>query len=125
MGGSADVFQAASLLDHSMSLRCSTNCQEGEGVSGGRSVFWLEMMSSAVHTAKRGRSMDMLSELLEEGRSSMSIYLNVCGSTILHAAAGRGQLQMRHMLRCHFLQTSLSRCFCCSLLQTWNLVLLS
>ena len=67
----------------------------------------------------------MLSELLEEGRSSMSIYLNVCGSTILHAAAGRGQLQMRHMLRCHCLQTSLSRCFCCSLIQTWNLVLLS
>ena len=103
-GGSADVFRL--LLDHAMSPRCSTNCRDGESGAGRGSVFRLEMMSRAVHAVARGGSVEMLMELLEEGRSAVSVYLDVRGSTVLHAAAGRGQLQVRHLLRCHCLQTS-------------------
>ncbi|CAL4886870.1 unnamed protein product [Urochloa decumbens] len=99
-GGSADVFRL--LLDHAMSPRCSTNCQNGEGGSGRGSVFRLEMMSRAVHAAARGGSVDMLRELLEEGRSGVSVYLDVRGSTVLHAAAGRGQLQVVKYLLASF-----------------------
>jgi len=52
-------------------------------------------MSRAVHAAARGGSVEMLRELLEEGPSSVSTYLDIRGSTVLHAAAGRGQLQVR------------------------------
>ncbi|TVU29379.1 hypothetical protein EJB05_20943 [Eragrostis curvula] len=94
-GGSAEVFRL--LLDHAMSPRCSTNCRDGEGGSGaggGRgSVFRLEMMSRAVHAAARGGSVEMLRELIER-RSDVSEYLDVRGSTVLHAAAGRGQLEV-------------------------------
>ncbi|RLM80838.1 ankyrin repeat and death domain-containing protein 1A [Panicum miliaceum] len=91
-GGSADAFRL--LLDHAMSPRCSTNCRDGEGGAGRGSVFRLEMMSRAVHAAARGGSVEMLRELLQEGRSGVSVYLDVRGSTVLHAAAGRGQLQV-------------------------------
>ncbi|KAL6634690.1 hypothetical protein ACP70R_027361 [Stipagrostis hirtigluma subsp. patula] len=90
-GGSAAVFRL--LLDHAMSPRCSTNCREGEGGGGRGSVFRLEMMSRAVHAAARGGSVEMLRELLQ-GRSDVSEYLDVRGSTVLHAAAGRGQLEV-------------------------------
>ncbi|KAL6899357.1 hypothetical protein ACP4OV_006015 [Aristida adscensionis] len=91
-GGCGEVFRL--LLDHAMSPRCSTNCRDGEGGGGGRgSVFRLEMMSRAVHAAARGGSVEMLRELLD-GRSGVSEYLDVRGSTVLHAAAGRGQLQV-------------------------------
>ncbi|KAF8693688.1 hypothetical protein HU200_039103 [Digitaria exilis] len=99
-GGSADVLRL--LLDHAMSPRCSTNCRDGEGGSGRGSVFRLEMMSRAVHAAARGGSVEMLRELLEEGRSSVSVYLDVRGSTVLHAAAGRGQLQVVQYLLASF-----------------------
>ncbi|KAK3154559.1 hypothetical protein QOZ80_2BG0192120 [Eleusine coracana subsp. coracana] len=94
-GGSAEVFRL--LLDHAMSPRCSTNCRDeegGSGTGGGRgSMFRLEMMSRAVHAAARGGSVAMLRELIER-RSDVSEYLDVRGSTVLHAAAGRGQLEV-------------------------------
>ncbi|XP_062222851.1 uncharacterized protein LOC133921826 [Phragmites australis] len=102
-GGSAEVFRL--LLDHAMSPRSSTNCRDGEGgnVSGGGrgSIFRLEMMSRAVHAAARGGSMEMLRELIER-RSDVSEYLDVRGSTVLHAAAGRGQLQVVKYLLASF-----------------------
>ncbi|WVZ74728.1 hypothetical protein U9M48_022879 [Paspalum notatum var. saurae] len=91
-GGSAEVYRL--LLDHAMSPRCSTNCRDGEGGAGRGSVFRLEIMSRAVHAAARGGSVEMLRELLEEERSGVSTYLDVRGSTVLHAAAGRGQQQV-------------------------------
>ncbi|KAG2652114.1 uncharacterized protein LOC120656336 [Panicum virgatum] len=99
-GGSADVFRL--LLDHAMSPRCSTNCRDGESSAGRGSVFRLEMMSRAVHAAARGGSVEMLRELLEEGRSGVTVYLDVRGSTVLHAAAGRGQLQVVKYLLASF-----------------------
>jgi hypothetical protein len=104
-GGNAEVFRL--LLDHAMSPRCSTNCPNGgEGARGGgggrSSVFRLEMMSRAVHAAARGGSVEMLRELIER-RSDVSEYLDFRGSTVLHAAAGRGQLEVRHLLLGHCL----------------------
>lgn len=99
-GRSADVYRL--LLDHAMSPRCSTNCRDGEGGAGAGSVFRQEMMSRAVHAAARGGSVEMLRELLEEGRSGVSTYLDVRGSTVLHAAAGRGQLQVVKYLLASF-----------------------
>jgi ankyrin repeat protein len=66
------------------------------------------MMSRAVHAAARGGSVEMLRELLEEGPSSVSTYLDIRGSTVLHAASGRGQLQVSQphllLLALHLLQ---------------------
>jgi hypothetical protein len=111
-GGSADVFRL--LLDHAMSPRCSTSCRNGEASARRSSVFRLEMMSRAVHAAARGGSVEMLRELLDE--SSVSTYLDIRGSTVLHAAAGRGQLQVSHphllLLKSHLLQMLIS-CSCC------------
>ncbi len=65
-------------------------------------MFWLEMMGRAVHAAARGGSVEMLRELIER-RSDVSEYLDFRGSTVLHAVAGRGQLEVRHLLLCHCL----------------------
>ncbi|EEC83489.1 hypothetical protein OsI_29020 [Oryza sativa Indica Group] len=65
-GGNAEVFKL--LLDHAMSPR-------------------------AVHAAAGGGSVEMLRELIE-CRSDVSEYLDFRGSTMLHAVAGRGQLEV-------------------------------
>ncbi|PNT68977.1 hypothetical protein BRADI_3g47950v3 [Brachypodium distachyon] len=103
-GGDAVVFRM--LLDHAMSPRCSTNCRDGDGTNGGggggrASVFRLEMMSRAVHAAARGGSVQMLRELID-GSSDVSAYLDIRGSTVLHAAAGRGQLEVVKYLMASF-----------------------
>ncbi|KAK1617969.1 hypothetical protein QYE76_023486 [Lolium multiflorum] len=96
-GRNAEVFRM--LLDHAMSPRFSTNCRDGDGANGvggagsRTSVFRLEMMSRAVHAAARGGSVRMLKDLID-GRSDVSAYLDIRGSTVLHAAAGRGQLEV-------------------------------
>jgi hypothetical protein len=78
--------------------------QRGRRRSGGgcSSVFWLEMMSRAVHAAAGGGSVEMLRELIER-RSDVSEYLDFRGSTVLYAVAGRGQLEVRHLLLGHCL----------------------
>uniref|UniRef100_A0A0E0IB01 Uncharacterized protein n=1 Tax=Oryza nivara TaxID=4536 RepID=A0A0E0IB01_ORYNI len=81
-GGNAEVFKL--LLDHAMSPRSGGGCS---------SVFWLEIMSRAVHAAAGGGSVEMLRELIER-RSDVSEYLDFRGSTMLHAVAGRGQLEL-------------------------------
>lgn len=103
-GGDAIVFRM--LLDHAMSPRCSTNCRDGDGTNGGggggrASVFRLEMMSRAVHAAARGGSVQMLRELID-GSSDVLAYLDIRGSTVLHAAAGRGQLEVVKYLMASF-----------------------
>nr|BAD34236.1 hypothetical protein [Oryza sativa Japonica Group]BAD34373.1 hypothetical protein [Oryza sativa Japonica Group] len=65
-GGNAEVFGL--LLDHAMS-------------------------PTAVHAAARGGSVEMLRELIER-RSDVSEHLDFRGSTVLHAVAGRGQLEV-------------------------------
>ncbi|VAI46683.1 unnamed protein product [Triticum turgidum subsp. durum] len=98
-GGNADLFRM--LLDHAMSPRCSTYGRDGDSTGAGAgdraSVFRLEMMSRAVHAAARGGSVRMLKELID-GRSDVSAYLDIRGSTVLHAAAGRGQLEVQRSI---------------------------
>jgi ankyrin repeat protein len=60
------------------------------------------MMSRAVHAAARGGSVRMLKDLID-GRSDVSAYLDIRGSTMLHAAAGRGQLEVRRLFPAHCL----------------------
>ncbi|CAM0945361.1 unnamed protein product [Alopecurus aequalis] len=98
-GRNAEVFRM--LLDHAMSPRFSTNCRDGDGAGGRASLFRLEMMSRAVHAAARGGSVRMLRELID-GRSDVSAYLDIRGSTVLHAAAGRGQLEVVKYLMTSF-----------------------
>ena len=58
------------------------------------SVYKWEMMNRAVHAAARGGNLNVLKELLADC-SNILAYRDVQGSTILHAAAGRGQVEVR------------------------------
>lgn len=57
------------------------------------SVYKWEMMNRAVHAAARGGNLNVLKELLADC-SDILAYRDVQGSTILHAAAGRGQVEV-------------------------------
>ncbi|KAF8378145.1 hypothetical protein HHK36_029482 [Tetracentron sinense] len=103
--GVTDIFYAAArsknsevfrlLLDFSVSPRCLTsNGGELEEQPGGiPSVFRWEMMNRAVHAAARGGNLEFLKELLGNC-SDVLVYRDVQGSTILHAASGRGQVEV-------------------------------
>lgn len=101
-----DIFYAAArsknsevfrlLFDFAVSPRCLVGCSGGEvvdGPGGGVSIFKWEMVNRAVHAAARGGNLEMLKELLEDC-SDVLAYRDVQGSTILHAAAGRGQAEV-------------------------------
>ncbi|KAJ8749869.1 hypothetical protein K2173_013784 [Erythroxylum novogranatense] len=56
-------------------------------------VYKLEMMNRAVHAAARGGNLIILKELLDSS-SDVLAYRDKHGSTILHAAAARGQVEV-------------------------------
>ncbi|XP_077229842.1 uncharacterized protein LOC143862659 [Tasmannia lanceolata] len=90
---SSEVFRV--LFDYSVVPRCSLGSGgELEERSGGvPSVFRWEMMNRAVHAAARGGNLEILRELLGEC-SEVLAYRDVQDSTILHAASGRGQVEV-------------------------------
>ncbi|CAK9155822.1 unnamed protein product [Ilex paraguariensis] len=103
--GVTDIFYAASrsknsevfrlLLDFSVSPRCFG---DGGGVVEGQpeempSVFRWEMMNRAVHAASRGGNVEILRELLGDC-SDVLAYRDAQGSTVLHTASGRGQVEV-------------------------------
>ncbi|KAK9276571.1 hypothetical protein L1049_006106 [Liquidambar formosana] len=103
--GVTDLFYAAArsknsevfrlLLDFSISQRCFP-CSGGEledQLGEIPSVFRWEMMNRAIHAAARGGNLEILQELLEDC-SDVLIYRDLQGSTILHTAAGRGQVEV-------------------------------
>jgi len=51
------------------------------------------MMNRAVHAAARGGNLEVLRDLLR-GCSDAAAYRDAQGSTILHAAAARGQVEV-------------------------------
>lgn len=61
------------------------------------SAYRWEMKNRAVHAAARGGNLKILKELLEDCTDVLA-FRDKQGSTILHAAAGRGQVEVRHQL---------------------------
>ncbi|KAA8530133.1 hypothetical protein F0562_004842 [Nyssa sinensis] len=57
------------------------------------SAYKWEMLNRAVHAAARGGNLKILKELLGDC-SNVLTYRDIQGSTILHAAAGRGQVEV-------------------------------
>jgi len=62
-------------------------------VGGEGDEFRREMMCRAVHAAARGGSLDVLRDLLR-GCSDAAAYRDAQGSTILHSAAAKGQVEV-------------------------------
>lgn len=58
-----------------------------------RSVYKWEMLNRAVHAAARGGNLNILKDLLADC-SDILAYRDIQGSTILHAAAGKGQIEV-------------------------------
>ncbi|KAL3511407.1 hypothetical protein ACH5RR_030808 [Cinchona calisaya] len=88
-----EVFRL--LLDSSLSRKDSANGGEEVEVQSQdvSSVFRWEMMNRAVHAAARGGNVEMLRELLGDC-SDVLAYRDAQGSTLLHTASGRGQVEV-------------------------------
>jgi ankyrin repeat protein len=85
--GCADVFRL--LLDAVLSpMSCPSSWEGQDGQE-----FRREVMNRAVHAAARGGSLEVLRELLR-GCSDAAAYRDAQGSTILQAAAARGQVEV-------------------------------
>ncbi|KAF5192388.1 Ankyrin repeat family protein [Thalictrum thalictroides] len=83
------------LFNFSISSRCplshsgELNQYSGQASSG----FKWEMINRAVHATARGGNLEILKELLQD-YSDVSVFRDVNGSTILHAASARGQTEV-------------------------------
>ncbi|KAG2706751.1 hypothetical protein I3843_05G105600 [Carya illinoinensis] len=103
--GVTDIFYAAArsknsevfrlLLDFALSPRCclSSGGELEEQLGNLDPEFRWEMMNRAVHAAARGGNMDMLRVLLADC-SDVLAFKDAQGSTILHTASGRGQVEV-------------------------------
>lgn len=103
--GVTDIFYAAArsknsevfrlLFDYALLPRSSSVCgkEPEEQTNGVPSAFRWEMINRAVHAAARGGNLEILKELLGEC-SDVLAYRDVQGSTVLHAASGRGQVEV-------------------------------
>ncbi|OAY32406.1 uncharacterized protein LOC110629323 [Manihot esculenta] len=89
----SDVFRL--LLDFSISRSCVLNSEKEleQQLGENYSEFKQEMMNRAVHAAARGGNLEILKELLGDC-PDVFIYRDAQGSTILHSASGRGQVEV-------------------------------
>ncbi|KAI3426771.1 ANK_REP_REGION domain-containing protein [Psidium guajava] len=97
--GVSDVLYAAArsknggvfrfLLESAISPRNGLSGGEGDGVRG----FRWEIMNRAVHAAARGGNVEILRDMIG-GCSDVLIYKDSQGSTVLHSASGRGQVEV-------------------------------
>ncbi|ESW23551.1 hypothetical protein PHAVU_004G056800 [Phaseolus vulgaris] len=112
--GITDIFYAAArskncevfrlLFDFAVSPRFLTGkggVVVEEHVGDVPSVYRWEMTNRAVHAAARGGNLKILEELLANC-SDVLAYRDADGSTVLHAAAGRGQVQVVKYLTSSF-----------------------
>ncbi|KAK9271478.1 hypothetical protein L1049_001837 [Liquidambar formosana] len=89
----SEVFRL--VFDFAVSPRFSSGKGEEleEHIGEIPSDFKLEMLNRAVHAAARGGNLMVLNELLSKCDDILA-YRDIQGSTILHAAAGRGQVEV-------------------------------
>ncbi|KAE9454227.1 hypothetical protein C3L33_13902, partial [Rhododendron williamsianum] len=101
--GVTDIFYAAArsknsevfrvLFDFAASKRgLSGGDEEGEESEEVSEVFKWEMMNRAVHAAARGGNVEILREILGDCKDVL-VYGDAQGSSVLHSAAGRGQVE--------------------------------
>ncbi|GMJ13268.1 hypothetical protein like AT3G01750 [Hibiscus trionum] len=96
--GVTDIFYAAArsrnaeLLSMLLDFAVSARGKEDE-LSETQFVFKWEMMNRAVHAAARGGSLEILRKLLGDSDDVLA-YRDVQGSTVLHTASGRGQVEV-------------------------------
>ncbi|XP_030527638.1 ankyrin repeat and sterile alpha motif domain-containing protein 1B-like [Rhodamnia argentea] len=97
--GVSDVLYAAARSKNVGVFRflLESAVSQGNGLSGGegdgdRGFRW-EIMNRAVHAAARGGNVEILRELID-GCSDVSAYRDLQGSTVLHSASGRGQVEV-------------------------------
>ncbi|CAI9111529.1 OLC1v1011774C1 [Oldenlandia corymbosa var. corymbosa] len=57
-------------------------------------AYKFEMLNRAVHAASRGGNLKILKELIRQDCRGVLSYRDIQGATILHAAAGRGQVEV-------------------------------
>lgn len=97
----SEVFRV--LFDFAVSKRGLSGGEvEGEESSEEVSdVFRWEMMNRAVHSAARGGNVEILREILGDCEDVL-VYRDAQGSTVLHSAAGRGQVEVRILSKCNF-----------------------
>uniref|UniRef100_A0A7N0UV97 Uncharacterized protein n=1 Tax=Kalanchoe fedtschenkoi TaxID=63787 RepID=A0A7N0UV97_KALFE len=84
---SSQVFML--LFDYATSPRF-----DGEHVGEVVPAFRREMINRAIHAAARGGNVQVLRYFFQNDCSPISDYKDVQGSTILHAAASKGQVQV-------------------------------
>ncbi|BFG16186.1 hypothetical protein CerSpe_024600 [Prunus speciosa] len=110
--GVTDIFYAAArsknsevfrlLFDFSVSPRFSlSNGEVEERLGDITSDFKWEMMNRAVHAAARGGNLEILRDLLGDCEDVFA-YRDAQGSTILHTASGRGQVEVVEYLIAFF-----------------------
>lgn len=58
------------------------------------SAYKWEMMNRAIHAAARGGNLRMLKELLADCSDDILAYRDIQGATLLHTAAGKGQVEV-------------------------------
>ncbi|KAK6930872.1 Ankyrin repeat [Dillenia turbinata] len=88
-----EVFR---LLLNSGILQRSFHGNEGEADDENDEIgalFRWEIMNRAVHAAARGGSLEILKELLQDS-ADVLVYRDSQGSTLLHTASGRGQVEV-------------------------------
>lgn len=92
---SSEVFRL--LLDFAVSPRCPPGGAARalqESPEDNISAFRWEMVNRAAHAAARGGNLEILLELLSTSSDPLE-FRDVHGSTVLHSAAARGQVEVR------------------------------
>lgn len=92
----SEVFRL--IYDHAMSPRfmCGNGRELGEPIGEIPSAYKQEMKNRAAHALARGGNLSILKEIVGDCCDDQVLgYRDIQGSTILHTAAGRGQLEVR------------------------------
>ncbi|OIT33902.1 PREDICTED: serine/threonine-protein phosphatase 6 regulatory ankyrin repeat subunit B-like [Nicotiana attenuata] len=100
---SCDLFRV--LFDFAVSPRFLARDYGGEldnkHIGEVPSAYKWEMMNRGIHAAARGGNLQVLKELLADCCDDILTYRDIQGATPLHAAAGKGQVEVvKHLIKC-------------------------